>query len=119
MTEIPRAMIVSLLAPLLAAQLFLMVFVYFWMARARLSSTYKGYLVFLGGFIFLLVAQPFQRFSPHPTSDWILYARMSVLFAVAIPSRLIASAFGFITAEFFEIELASRRQAPAVDLASP
>jgi LemA protein len=35
------------------------------------------------------------------------------------PSLLIARAFGFRSAEFFEIELASQRQAPAVNLERP
>jgi len=35
------------------------------------------------------------------------------------PSMLIARTFGFITATFFEIELASQRAAPELDLESP
>jgi LemA protein len=35
------------------------------------------------------------------------------------PSMIIARLFGFICAAFFEIELASQRQAPDVDLAGP
>ena len=35
------------------------------------------------------------------------------------PSMLIARLFGFITAAFFEIELASQRAAPELDLTSP
>lgn len=91
MSEISRATIESLLAPLLAAQLFVIVFVYFSIVRARLSASYKPYLVFLGGFIFFLVAQPVQRFSPHPISDWLLYIRMGSLFSVSIPALLLAS----------------------------
>jgi len=84
-----KEIILTLVAPLLAAQIFLTVLVYFTVVRKRISAFYKGYVLFLASFILFLVGRPFQQ---GGNAIYILYARVFLLYAVAIPSLLIAAA---------------------------
>ena len=87
MFESWKDVLLSLVAPLMAAQIFLMVLVYFTVVRKRISAFYKGYVLFLASFILFLVGRPFQNFGVG-----VLYTRIFLLYAVAIPSLLIAAA---------------------------
>ncbi|VGO14930.1 HTH-type transcriptional activator Btr [Pontiella desulfatans] len=91
MYESLKELILSLVAPLLAAQIFLMVLVYFTVVRKRISAFYKGYVLFLACFILFLVGRPFQH-GAVAFSQPVLYFRIFLLYALAIPSLLIAAA---------------------------
>lgn len=92
MFESWRDIILSVLAPLLAAQIFLTVWVYFTVVRKRISAFYKGYMLFLASFILFLVGRPIQFALEGLSGLYILYLRIFLLYAVAIPSLLIAAA---------------------------
>ena len=91
MHELSRQMIEWLLVPVVAAQIFLTVLIYFSIVRKRLSEHYKGYVLFLGAFSLFLLGRPFQQYMTGPASNLILYCRMTFLLGVAMPSLLIAS----------------------------
>lgn len=88
MFENTRHVFEHLLAPIVAAQI-LFVLVYFTVVRRRIATAYKLYLCFLASFILFLILRPVQHFWKDPTSSILLF-RMTLLFAVAIPSLLVA-----------------------------
>ncbi|MDF7826756.1 hypothetical protein P4B35_22205 [Pontiellaceae bacterium B12227] len=93
MFESWEEIVFTLVAPLLAAQIFLMVLVYFTVVRKRISAFYKGYVLFLASFILFLVGRPFQfHYQEAEVGQYILYTRIFLLYAAAIPSLLIAAA---------------------------
>lgn len=96
MFENSRHVFEHLLSPIIAAQIFLFVLIYFTIVRKRIAEAYKLYVVFLSGFVLFLVLRPIQHFSNNPTNA-IVYVRFVILFAVTLPSLLAAL---FLQSEF-------------------
>lgn len=92
MYESPRMLIENLLAPMVSVQIFLAVLIYFTIVRKRMAADYKLYVCFLVTFILFLVGRAVQEFCGSPVWQIILFVRMILLFAVGIPSLLVAAA---------------------------
>ncbi|MGB0370193.1 MAG: helix-turn-helix domain-containing protein [Opitutales bacterium] len=88
MLEIDRQIIEEVIAPILAAQIFLFVLVYFTLVKKRIADNYKVYVCFLLAFIVFLVTRPFQLGLGW---SWnLVYLRMPLLFAVVLPTFTLA-----------------------------
>ncbi|WOO42357.1 AraC family transcriptional regulator [Rubellicoccus peritrichatus] len=80
----------TLLAPIIAAQIFLVVLIYFTIVRRRIAADYKLYVCFLGAFIGFLVLRPVQYFWGD-VMPMVLFVRITLLFGISLPSLLVAS----------------------------
>lgn len=78
--------------PLLSAQLLLLVLVYFTLVRKHITAYYQWYVCFICTVIFFLVGRACEYFLDAQHASLLLYARQALLFAVGIPSLVIASA---------------------------
>ncbi|MEO0452916.1 MAG: AraC family transcriptional regulator [Verrucomicrobiota bacterium] len=90
MSAISKQVIEEFLAPILAAQIFLFVFIYFTLVKRRIASEYGLYACFLLSFILFLVTRPLQLWSMSMDSVNLVYIRMFMFFAVVLPSILLA-----------------------------
>lgn len=98
MLDIPKEYIENLLAPMLAAQIFMGVLIYVLIVRKRISADYKLLVCFLLTFTIFLAGRAVQEFSAAVTGQKVLLFRMALLFSVGIPSLQVAAArqTGFI-----------------------
>ncbi|MDU0353719.1 AraC family transcriptional regulator [Paraglaciecola aquimarina] len=85
-------MIRYVVVPMISVQLLLVVLVYFTIVRKRISAQYAWYFCFLVTVILFLAGRPAQLYVSQEAADYILYARVSLLFTLGMPSMLIASA---------------------------
>ncbi|ADE53836.1 helix-turn-helix transcriptional regulator [Coraliomargarita akajimensis] len=92
MFTIPPGIYENLLAPIMAAQIFMVVLIYVLLVRKRIAINYQLYVCFLLSFIVFLVGRALQEFTDSVTGEKILYARMSLLFSLGVPSLLVAAA---------------------------
>ncbi|QBG47596.1 AraC family transcriptional regulator [Verrucomicrobia bacterium S94] len=99
MPDIPKEYIENLLAPLLAAQIFMGVLIYVLIVRKRISADYKLLVCFLLTFTIFLAGRAVQEFSDAVTGQKILLFRMALLFSVGVPSLQVAAArqSGFVS----------------------
>lgn len=81
-----------IMMPFLSAQLLLMVLIYFTIVRKRISTLYKWYFCFFSSIIFFLIGKASQQLVDYEIASYILYARVAMLFAIGMPSLVIASA---------------------------
>ncbi len=90
--------------PLLAAQLLLVVLVYFVLVRKQVAADYKLYSCFLASYIFFLLGRALQQYLTVDTGLVVLYTRMSLLFSVGIPALVIAifKQSGYKLTRFFQ-----------------
>jgi AraC-like DNA-binding protein len=79
-------------APMVSAQLLLVVLIYFTMVRKRISEQYRWYFCFLLTVILFLLGRPAQTFIGGEEATLILYTRVSLLFTLGMPSMVVASA---------------------------
>lgn len=91
MLNIPDTIIDHAIAPIVAAQFFVFVLIYFTIMRRRLVAEYPLYLCFLVSFIFFLLARPIQEFYGPEIYAQTLFIRMFILFAVGSPSLLLVA----------------------------
>lgn len=85
-------MIRYVVVPMISVQLLLVVLVYFTIVRKRISAQYGWYFCFLVTVILFLAGRATQHYVGDETATFILYARVSLLFSIGMPSMLIASA---------------------------
>ncbi|WP_448248883.1 helix-turn-helix transcriptional regulator [Thalassotalea agariperforans] len=78
--------------PLLSVQLLMVVLVYFIVVRKRISTLYRWYFCFIATVIYFLIGRTIQTFVEHEIASFILYSRVALLFALGMPSLLVASA---------------------------
>ncbi|MGJ8681292.1 helix-turn-helix transcriptional regulator [Paraglaciecola sp.] len=78
--------------PLISAQLLLVVLVYFYLVRKHISDYYKWYFCFISTVIFFLLGRSTEFFFDAYWANLVLYARVSLLFALGIPCLVVASA---------------------------
>lgn len=92
MYETTRALIENLLAPMVSVQIFLSILIYFTIVRKRIAADYKLYVCFLATFILFLAGRSLQEWASPTLWPLVLYSRMVLLFAIGIPSLLVATA---------------------------
>lgn len=92
MVDIPATYIENLLAPMMAAQIFLAVLIYVLIVRKRIATSYKLHVCFLVTFIVFLAGRSLQEFSTPLDGQKILFVRMSFLFSLGFPSLWVAAA---------------------------
>lgn len=82
----------ALLPPALAAQMFVVVFLYLLIVRKRMSADYPLYALFLFSLTIYLGGRVAQYFFDHDTSWAINYFRTSFFMGIGVPSLLVVSA---------------------------
>ncbi|MGM8228656.1 AraC family transcriptional regulator [Cellvibrio sp. ARAG 10.3] len=92
MIDIPLNTFFYILFPILSAQLILMVLVYFSLVSKLVLSGYGYHLCYLLGYVFYLLGKALQHFAEEDSKLIILFTRVLVLFALGIPSMVIATA---------------------------
>lgn len=92
MFTFPPTFIENIFAPLVAAQIFIGILIYFTLVRKHLAANYTLYACFLVTFILFLLGRLIQQYVIKPGPSLILCIRMSLLFSVGVPSLLIAAA---------------------------
>lgn len=89
--EINRELIEYVLAPLISAQLFLTILIYFVIVKKRIAVNYKLYILFIITFIVYLIGRIVWASSNEIAAIIILYARVGLLMGIGIPSLLLAT----------------------------
>jgi len=90
--ELNRELVEYIVAPIISAQLFLTILVYFITVRKRIATDYKLYVVFLLTFIIFLIGRIGWVLNYEKVSIIILYFRIGLFMGVGIPALLIAAA---------------------------
>lgn len=90
--NIHPGMIENLLVPVVAAQIFLTVLIYFIIVRKQFVVEYRRYVCFLSVFILFLLSRPIQVLWDSPLRGEVVYVRMALLFSVGLPTLLMAIA---------------------------
>ncbi|WP_157152502.1 AraC family transcriptional regulator [Cellvibrio sp. BR] len=92
MIDIPIDTILFVLLPILSAQLILVVLVYFSLVSRRVLSGYGFHVCYLVCYVIYLLGKALQNFAEADSQLGILFFRVLVLFALGIPSMVIATA---------------------------
>lgn len=90
MLDVSPRILRNVIAPLIAAQFFLVVLIYFTTVRKRIASEYKLYVCFLATFTLYLLGRPVQLGVDLELKQFIMYARMIPFYGAGIPSLLVA-----------------------------
>lgn len=90
--ELSRDLFEYVLAPLVSAQLFFTILLYFTIVRKRISVDYKLYNLFLATFVLFLIGRMSWVFFSETAGIVVLYVRMGLFISLGIPSLLIAAA---------------------------
>jgi len=90
--ELTRELFEYVLAPLVSAQLFFTILLYFTIVRKRISADYRLYNLFLATFVLFLIGRMSWVYSSEAAAIVVLYVRMGLFLGLGIPSLLIAAA---------------------------
>lgn len=90
--EIDRDLVEYVIAPLVSAQLFLIILVYFIIVRKRISAYYKLYITFIVTYIIFLIGRIGWVLNNEILANIILFVRFGLLMGLGIPSLLVAAA---------------------------
>ncbi|OHX64442.1 AraC family transcriptional regulator [Flammeovirga pacifica] len=90
--ELNRDIFEYVLAPVVSAQLFFTILLYFTIVRKRISADYKLYNLFLSSFTLFLIGRMAWVYASETNAVIVLYVRMFLLLGIGIPSLLIATA---------------------------
>ncbi|WP_096086216.1 helix-turn-helix transcriptional regulator [Agaribacterium haliotis] len=92
MFSIPAQNLYFILAPLVSAQLLLMVLMYFVFVSRRVLRGFYFHLLFLLSFSCFLLGKPLQFYVEFESAIAILYVRVALFFALGLPAMSCAAA---------------------------
>lgn len=90
MISIPFEIFHFIVAPLLSAQLLLLVLLYFSIFCRRVLTGYTLHSIFLCSYVLYLVGHTLQQYTDLQTAIYILFSRVFLFFGIGLPSMLIA-----------------------------
>ncbi|NME70735.1 helix-turn-helix transcriptional regulator [Flammeovirga aprica] len=79
------------LAPIISAQLFFTILLYFTIVRKRIAADYRLYNLFLISFVVFLLGRMSWVYCSEEDAIIILYTRMLLLLGIGLPSLLVAA----------------------------
>ncbi len=92
MLELNEELFEYVLAPLVSAQLFITILLYFIVVRKRIAADYSLYNLFIITFIIFLIGRISWVYLDEVGAIIVLYIRMGLFMGIGIPSLLIAAA---------------------------